>query len=157
WAPRGTFIMSDNTELPPEAERILKDAARRAEAKKKDEPPPELTSEVVIHLAGLTPLQYVQQLPREARKYKVPTKALEKAVEAAKIEKEADKLLEPHWVVTPTDDPVDATKLFEAIEARILRHVAMPPHLAFVVVLWIGQSWIHEHATYSPILFVTSA
>src|SRR5262249_49304181 len=29
-------------------------------------------------------------------------------------------------------------------------------HLAFVCSLWIGFSWIHEHATYSPILFVTS-
>jgi hypothetical protein len=52
---------------------------------------------------------------------------------------------------------VDAANLFAAIEDRILHHVAMPPHLAFVVALWIGQSWIHEHATYSPILFVTSA
>jgi len=37
-------------------------------------------------------------------------------------------------------------KLFAAIEARILHHVAMAQHLAFVVALWIGQSWIHEHA-----------
>jgi hypothetical protein len=37
--------MSDNAELPPEAERILKEAERRAKAEKKDEPPPELTSE----------------------------------------------------------------------------------------------------------------
>ena len=149
--------MSDDTELPPEVERILKDAERRAKAKKKDEPPPKLTSEVVNNLAGLTPLEYAQELPREARKHKMPASVLEKAVEAAKIEKEAEKLLEPHWEVTAADDPVDATKLFAAIEARILHHVAMPPHLAFVVALWIGQSWIHEHATYSPILFVTSA
>jgi putative DNA primase/helicase len=149
--------MSDNAELPPEAEQILKDAGKRAKAKKKDEPPPELTSEVVIKLAGLTPLQYAQQLPREAGKYKVPIKALEKAVEAVKMEKEAEKPLEPHWAVTPAEDPVDAAKLFEAIEARILHHVAMPRHLAFVAALWIGQNWIHEHATYSPILFVTSA
>jgi hypothetical protein len=149
--------MSDNTELPPEAERILKDAERRAKAEKKDEPPPELTSEVVTNLAGLTPLQYAQQLPREARKYKTSIKVLEKAVETVKAEKEAEKLLEPHWEVTPAEDPVDAAKLFAAIEERILHHVAMPPHLAFVVALWIGQSWIHEHATYSPILFVTSA
>jgi hypothetical protein len=37
--------MSDNAELPPEAERILEEAERRAKAEKKDEPPPELTSE----------------------------------------------------------------------------------------------------------------
>jgi hypothetical protein len=97
--------MSDNnTELPPEAERILKDAERRARTKKKDEPPPDLTSEVVTNLAGLSPLQCAQQLPREARKYKVSIKALEKAVEAVKMEKEAETLLEPHWDVMPADE-----------------------------------------------------
>ena len=156
--------MSDNTELPPEAELILKDAERRVKAEKKrvkaekkDEPPPKLTSEVVANLASLPPLEYAQQLSQEARKYKTTAKVLEKAVEAVKAEKEAEKLLEPYWEVTPAEDPVDAANLFAAIEARVLHHVAMPPNLAFVVALWIGQSWIHEHATYSPILFVTSA
>lgn len=136
------------------------DACGKADAAKADRssiPTPELTNEVVINLAGLTPLQYAQQLAREAKKYKTPVKLLDKAVEAVKIEKEAEKLLEPHWEVTPADDPVDAANLFADIEARILHHVAMPTHLAYVVALWIGQSWIHEHATYSPILFVTSA
>jgi putative DNA primase/helicase len=137
------------------------DVCGSADAAKADKststPTPELTNEVVINLAGLTPLQYAQQLAREAKKYKTPVKLLEKAVEAIKIEKEAEKLLEPHWDVTPADEPVDAAKLFADMEARILHHVAMPKHLAYVVALWIGQSWIHEHATYSPILFVTSA
>src|SRR6516164_4834349 len=137
------------------------DACGRADAAKADKwtstPTPELTNEVVINLAGLTPLQYAQQLAREAKKYKTPVKLLEKAVEAARVEQEAERLLEPHWEVTPAEDPVDAAKMFAAIEARILHHVAMPQHLAFVVALWIGQNWIHEHATYSQILFVTSA
>jgi hypothetical protein len=126
------------------------------EKKKESEPPPELTSDVIINLAGLTPLQYAQQLAREAKKYKTPVRLLEKAVEAAKVEQDAEKLLEPHWEVTAAEDPVDAASLFADIEARILLHVAMPKHLAFVTSLWIGQSWIHEHATYSPILFITS-
>jgi hypothetical protein len=86
--------------------------------------------------------KYAQQLAREAKKYKTPVKLLEKAVEAVKVEQEAEKLLEPHWEVTPAGDPVDAAKLFAAIEARILLHVAMPKHLAFVCALWIGQSWL---------------
>jgi len=64
--------------------------------KKESEPPPELTNDVVINLAGLTPLQYAQQLGREAKKYRTPVKLLEKAVDAARIEQEAEKLLEPH-------------------------------------------------------------
>jgi hypothetical protein len=115
------------------------DACGRADAAKADKststPTPELTNEVVINLAGLTPLQYAQQLAREAKKYKTPVKLLEKAVEAIKIEKEAEKLLEPHWDVTPADEPVDAAKLFADMEARILHHVAMPKHLAYVVAL----------------------
>src|SRR5215471_7608046 len=141
--------MTDKTELPPEAEKILADIERQET--------PELTNDVVINLAGLTPLQYAQQLQREAKKYKTPVKLLEKIVEAARIEQEAEKLLEPHWEVSPAEDPVDAASLFAEIEVRILQHVVMPRDLAFVVTLWIGQTWIHQHATYSPILGVTSA
>jgi len=133
--------------------RELQELARKKEA----EPPPELTNDVVINLAGLTPLQYAQQLGREAKKYRTPVKLLDRAVEAVRTEQESEKLLEPHWEVTPADDPVDAVQLFAEIEARILQHVVMPRDLAFVVALWIGQAWIHQHATYSPILGVTSA
>ena len=125
--------------------------------KRESEAVPELTNDVVINLVGLTPLQYAQQLGREAKKYRTPVKLLEKAVDAARIEQEAEKLLEPHWEVAPADDPVDATQLFAEIEARILQHVVMPKDLAFVVALWVGQTWIHQHGTYSPILGVTSA
>ena len=125
--------------------------------KRAAEPPPELTNEVVVNLAGLTPLQYAQQLGREAKKYRTPVKLLEKAVDAARTEIEVEKLLEPHWEVKPTDDAVDAAQLFAEMEAHILRHVVMFKDLAFVVALWIGQTWIHEHATYSPILAITSA
>ena len=127
------------------------------EKKRAAEPPPELTNEVVVNLAGMTPLQYAQKLGAEAKKHRVPMRLLEKAVDAARVEIEVEKLLEPHWEVKPADDAVDATQLFAEIEARILQHVVMPKDFAFVAALWLGQSWIHEHATYSPILAVTSA
>src|SRR6516165_7078189 len=127
------------------------------EKKRAAEPPPELTNEVVVNLAGMTPLQYAQKLGAEAKKHRVPMRLLEKAVDAARVEIEVEKLLEPHWEVKPADDAVDATQLFAEIEARILQHVVMPKDLAFVVALWVGQSWIHQHGTYSPILGVTSA
>src|SRR5262245_58268832 len=127
------------------------------EKKKSAEPPPELTNDVVVNLAGMTPLEYAQKIGREAKKYRIPMRLLEKAVEAARVELETENLLEPHWEVNPADDPVDAAQLFAEIEARILRHIVMPRDLAFVVALWIGQDWIHKHSTYSPILGVTSA
>src|SRR5262245_46389966 len=101
--------------------RDLEELAKKREA----EPPPELTSDVVINLAGMTPLQYAQQLGREAKKYRTPVRLLEKAVDAARIEIQVDKLLEPHWEVTPADDPIDAAQMFAEIEARILQHVVM--------------------------------
>ena len=140
-----------------DVDRLLEEPGGDATDKKDSEPPPELTNDVVIHLAGLTPLQYAQQLGREAKKYRTPVKLLEKAVEAVRTEQGAEKLLEPHWEVKPAEDPVDAAQLFAEIEARILQHVVMPKDLAFVVALWVGQSWIHQHGTYSPILGVTSA
>src|SRR5215510_13670985 len=119
------------------------DACGRADAAKADKststPTPELTNEVVINLAGMTPLQYAQQLAREAKKYRTPVKLLEKAVEAARVEQEAEKLLMPHWQVTPIEGQVDVAVLLADIEARILHHVAMPKHLAFVCALWIAQ------------------
>jgi putative DNA primase/helicase len=118
--------------------------------------PQDLTEQVVIDLAGLTPLEYAKKINATAKSCRVPVKHLEKLVETAKVEREAEKLLEPHWEVTPSEDPVDAAALFGEIEARILHHIAMPAHLAYTCALWVGQSWIHEHATYSPILLVSS-
>jgi len=140
-----------------DVDRLLEEPGGDATDKKDSEPPPELTNDVVIHLAGLTPLQYAQQLGREAKKYRTPVKLLEKAVEAVRTEQGAEKLLEPHWEVKPAEDPVDAAQLFAEIEARILQHAVMPKDLAFVVALWVGQSWVHQHGTYSPILGITSA
>jgi putative DNA primase/helicase len=126
------------------------------EKKKESEPPPELTKDVVINLAGMTPLQYAQQLSRAAKKYRTPLRLLEKAVEEVRVEQSTESLLMPHWQVTPIEEEVDIAALLADIEARILHHVAMPKHLAFVCALWIAQTWVHEHATYSPILFITS-
>src|SRR5262249_59470154 len=103
--------MKEGDDLVHELEALAK--------KREAEEPPELTNDVVINLAGMTPLQYAQQLAREAKKYRTSVKLLEKAVEAARVGQEAEKLLMPHWEVAPADDPVDATQLFAEIEARI--------------------------------------
>jgi len=59
------------------------DACGRPDAAKADKststPTPELTNEVVINLAGLTPLQGARQGGRKAKKYKTPVKRVEKA------------------------------------------------------------------------------
>jgi putative DNA primase/helicase len=138
-----------------EGDELVEKLTKLAE-KKESEPPPELTKDVVINLAGMTPLQYAQQLSREAKKYRTPLRLLEKAVEEVRVEQATESLLMPHWQVTPIEEEVDIAALLADIEARILHHVAIPKHLAFVCALWIAQTWVHEHATYSPILFITS-
>ena len=138
-------------------QKACREADRKKAAEERNEPPPELTNEVIVNLAAMTPLQYAQELGRTAKKHKISIRLLEKAVEAVRVEKETETLLEPHWEVTPSAEPVNAAKLIADIKARISRHVAMPEHVALVVALWIAQTWIHNHATYSPILLVTSA
>jgi hypothetical protein len=137
--------------------REMKEWADKKAAEAAAAPRPELTKDVVINLAGMTPFQYAQKLGEEAKKHRVPMRLLEKAVDAARVEIEVEKLLEPHWEVKPADDAIDPAQLFAEMEARILQHVVMSRDFAFVVALWIGQTWIHEHATYSPILAITSA
>jgi hypothetical protein len=118
--------------------------------------PQDLTQEMIIDLAGKTPLEYAKTKGKVAKACHVQVKDLEKLVDAVKVEQQADSLLEPHWEVKLWEHPVDAVALFGEIETRILHHIAMPRHLAFVCAVWVGFSWIHGHAVYSPILLVTS-
>jgi len=148
--------MSDNAELPPEAERILKEAERRAKPEKKDEPLPELTSEVVTRLAGLTPLQYAQQLPREVRKYKVPTKVLEKAVAAVKMEKEDYQNALPHWKVEPWPGPVDGAALLDSIKQVFRRYIVLPKDADIALALWVLHAWTMDAGDISPFMVLVS-
>ncbi len=117
----------------------------------------ELTDAVIIELAGLTPLEYTKKIRKAAKKHAVPMKMLDDLVKVAKIEKDADAVLEDHWAVKPAADAVNAILLLDNIIARIRKHVVMSTEAATVAALWIMLTWVHEHATYSPILMVTSA
>jgi putative DNA primase/helicase len=127
-------------------------------AAKKNEPPPELTKDVIINLAGMTPLQYAQQLAREAKKYKTPVKLLDAAVKEARAAAADGKLLYEHWNVELWPETVNTAALLQSTYDRIKRHVIIPVDGAVAVVLWTAMSWVHERsAVHSPILMVTSA
>jgi Protein of unknown function (DUF3631) len=121
-------------------------------------PPPPKAEEVIAELASKPATEYDQLRGGVAETLGIRRATLDERVQASRVELEVvrEAALLPHWAVLPATKPVDAAKLFAAIEARILHHMAMPPHLAFVCALWVGQSWIHEHGTYSPILLITS-
>jgi hypothetical protein len=145
--------MSDAETLSGDLERKLE-----ALAAKKNESPPELTKDVIINLAGMTPLQYAQQLAREAQKYKMPVKLLDAAVKEARAAAADGKLLYEHWNVELWPETVNTAALLQSTYDRIKRHVIIPDDGAVAVVLWTAMSWVHERsAVHSPILMVTSA
>jgi hypothetical protein len=171
--------MMVDTRLPPEAERILQESgqrqdkaaddwlaafskkseevlAKRAAEKNVDGKPPDEKA-LVRTLARKDHTEYDRVRSEVAEVLGIRVGTLDEKVEAIRTEWKADEILEPHWKVEPAAEAVDAAQLFAAIEARLQQHVVMPKDLAFVVALWIGQSWVHEHAIYSPILGVTSA
>ena len=54
-------------------------------------------------------------------------------------------------------EPIDGGILLRALKEAIRRYVFASDDQALAVALWIVFSWLHEHVTHSPILFVTSA
>ena len=149
----------------PKADKWLAEFSKRSNealAKKlaeKNIPPPPKAEEVIAQLAAKPAEEYERLRVDVAETIGFRTGTLDERVQAARIELEVvrEGALLPHWAVMPSTEPVDAGKLFADIEARILHHMAMPEHLALVCALSVGQSWVHEHGTYSPILLITSA
>jgi putative DNA primase/helicase len=141
-------------------EKLSRDEIRRRIKghRRFDEPPPELTKDVIINLTGMTPLQYAQQLAREAKKYRTPVKLLDAAVKEARAAAAGGKLLYGHWNVELWPEAVDNATLLQSIYGRIKRHVIISDDGAVAAVLWIAMSWVHERsAVHSPIFMVTSA
>jgi hypothetical protein len=62
-----------------------------------------------------------------------------------------------HWKVTPADDPVEGAILLGELKEAIQRYVFMSEDQVVAAALWLMFSWLHDHMTHSPILFVTSA
>jgi putative DNA primase/helicase len=68
----------------------------------------------------------------------------------------ADELLLPHWIIEPWGEPVNTGDLLHAITQQISRYVATLENRALVPALWTMGSYVHEAATHSPLLLVTS-
>src|SRR5262249_16642077 len=66
-------------------------------------------------------------------------------------------ILSEHWNVEIASEPVDGGILLRAVKEAVQRYVFMSDHQAVAVALWVVFSWLHEHMTHSPILYVTSA
>ena len=59
--------------------------------------------------------------------------------------------------IEPWDQPVDTHALLIELIAQLRRYVVVQDDVAIAITLWILFSWVHEIATHSPLLVVTSA
>jgi putative DNA primase/helicase len=62
-----------------------------------------------------------------------------------------------HWITDPWPDPVDGDSLLRDIISCLRRYVVCSYDDALAVALWVVFSWIHDAATHSPMLVMTSA
>jgi hypothetical protein len=114
----------------------------------------------IERLAKLSRRQFEQERIPAAKRLKVRVSTLDELVAEArgdnKGEQEAPALYE-HWNVEPASNPVDGSILVRAIKEAIQRYVFTSIDLAVALTLWVVFSWLDEHVTHSPLLFVTSA
>jgi hypothetical protein len=118
-----------------------------------------LIEPLIADLARLDRVAYDRRRKQAAKDLGVRPSTLDEMVEESRAEQaedaEAGALL-PHWVVEPWPEPVDTGILLGTVQARITQHVATLGKRAIVPALWTMFSWVHDTATHSPILLVTS-
>jgi putative DNA primase/helicase len=117
----------------------------------------EETVQRIIELAKLGALEYEQSRTKAAKELHVRASALDKLVAEQRMEFEADAVLEPFWTVEPWPEKVDTAALLDSLTQVIGRYVATLGDREIVPALWVMFTWVHEAATHSPILLVTSA
>jgi putative DNA primase/helicase len=77
--------------------------------------------------------------------------------DARKAEGNAPPPLYPHWAVEPWAEPVETDALLSDIVRRINRHIVCSPGDTLAAALWVALAWVHDTATFSPLLVATSA
>src|SRR5262245_613338 len=115
---------------------------------------------LIAELAGLSKLQYAKRRKDAAETIGIGVGELDKIVAEARgddKDKEPAPALYEHWNVEAASEPVVGGILLRAVKEAVQRYVFMSDHQAVAVALWVVFSWLHEHMTHSPILYVTSA
>ena len=116
--------------------------------------------ELIAELAELPKLKYAKRRKDAAETIGIGVGELDKIVAEARgdgKDKEPAPPLYEHWNVEGANEPVDGGILLRALKEAIQRYVFMTEEQAVAVALWVVFSWLHEHVTHSPILYVTSA
>jgi len=105
----------------------------------------------VERLAKLSTLEYDQIRKTEAKRLGVRVDTLDKEVNKARKQHEADypePKLPPQWAPASQkcSEPVEGTKLIGELVAAIRRFVLMSETAALIAALWILFTWVFEHA-----------
>jgi hypothetical protein len=109
------------------------------------------------------PVRY-EKLLAALKAKKVRVAQLDRAVKATVVEAEEDggedvegpTELYPHWVVEPWPEPVETAELLKTVTEQITKYVATLGNRAIVLALWVMFTYVHDLATHSPLLLVTS-
>jgi 5S rRNA maturation endonuclease (ribonuclease M5) len=115
---------------------------------------------LIVELAALSRLKYAKRRKDAAEAIGIGVGELDKIVADTRgdgKDKEPAPALYEHWNVEAASEPVDGAILLRALKEAIQRYVFMSEEYAVAVTLWNIFSWLHEHVTHSPILYVTSA
>jgi hypothetical protein len=120
----------------------------KAEAKKRED---ELLDALMNTPKGI---EYHRKHKEAVKELKTTSTALNEELQARR-----DKVpLFGHWLVVPSDDPVDGDSLLRDIIRCIRRYVACSHDVSLTAALWTMFSWVHDEvAVHSPILLATSA
>ena len=137
---------------PPEAE--LSEEQKRAKAQADEQA-------LIDELSRLSGFDYDRRREEAADDLGVRRSSLDREVEARRARQREEAGPAPlfgHWVVEPWPEPVDTDALLLQIQRRLQRHIVFSSHnQAIIVALWVLFTWVHELATHSPKLLITSA
>jgi hypothetical protein len=115
--------------------------------------------ERIAALASLSPMLYETARISAAASLNMRVDVLDRFVREARKAEGNDTAppLYPHWVVEPWAEPVETDALLREIVQRINRHIVCSPGDTLAAALWVALSWVHDTATFSPLLVATSA
>ena len=110
----------------------------------------------IASLAELSGVAYARKRKQSAADLGMPVGVLDKQVRKhhAKIE-QGDAAL-PHWYVEPYAAAVDGAALLEDIRNVFRRYIALPPHAAEALALWVLHAWTFDAFDISPFVVLVS-
>ena len=119
----------------------------------------EKSTQELIDALARTPkgIAYAKEKQRLADLFGVNKADIEVEARRARDEFQNDAPLFGHWIVEPWPEPADGDALLRDIIRKLRKHNVISYEYALGCALWTMFAWVHDEATFSPILCVTAA